>query len=171
MKYFKNVQTIEQLRKQYKELLKKYHPDNENGSEEITKAINNEYEQLFKLLKNRKEADNKENTADSEKSYNHNCYDWESDKALREMLAKIINFSGIECEIIGSWLWVSGNTYQYRKELKEYGFKYASVKKMWYYHTEEYRKTSSKKLSIDDIRNYYGTTKVKTGYTRELLEA
>ncbi|MCI8939406.1 MAG: DnaJ domain-containing protein [Dorea sp.] len=45
--YFNNVQTLDELRKQYKDLLKKYHPDNENGSEEITKAINTEYERLF----------------------------------------------------------------------------------------------------------------------------
>ena len=38
MTYFKNVNTIEELRKQYKDLLKKFHPDN-GGSEEITKAI------------------------------------------------------------------------------------------------------------------------------------
>lgn len=38
-KYFINVNTLEELRKQYKELLKKYHPDN-GGSEEITKAVN-----------------------------------------------------------------------------------------------------------------------------------
>ena len=37
--YFKNVQTLDELRKQYKNLLKKYHPDN-GGSEEETKAIN-----------------------------------------------------------------------------------------------------------------------------------
>lgn len=34
--YFKDFQTLDELRKQYKELLKKYHPDNENGSVEIT---------------------------------------------------------------------------------------------------------------------------------------
>ena len=42
--YFKDVQTLEELRKQYKVLLKKYHPDNGNGSEEITKAINMKYD-------------------------------------------------------------------------------------------------------------------------------
>ena len=38
-RYFNNPETLEELRKQYKELLKKYHPDN-GGSEEVTKAIN-----------------------------------------------------------------------------------------------------------------------------------
>lgn len=168
-KYFKDVQTLEQLRKQYKELLKMYHPDNANGSEEITKAINTEYERLFKVLKNRH--DTAQDSANGQQSsYADNMYDWENDKALREVLNKIIGFNGITIEIIGAWLWIGGNTYQHKKELKEYGFKYASKKKMWYYHTEAYRKTSKKKLSIDDIRNYYGTTKVTTGY-RELLEA
>ena len=53
MNYFNNVKTLEELRKQYKELLKKYHPDNPNGSTEATKEINVEYEKLFKVLKNR----------------------------------------------------------------------------------------------------------------------
>ncbi len=48
--YFKNVQTLDELRKQYKDILKRYHPDN-GGSEDITKAINVEYEKLFKILK------------------------------------------------------------------------------------------------------------------------
>ena len=50
--YFKNVQTLDELRRQYRDLLKKYHPDNGNGSEDTTKAINVEYEKLFKILKN-----------------------------------------------------------------------------------------------------------------------
>ena len=51
MTYFKNVNTLEELRKQYKELLKRFHPDCPNGSTEATQEINQEYEKLFKLLK------------------------------------------------------------------------------------------------------------------------
>ena len=64
MKYFKNVHTLEELRKQYKELLKKYHPDNANGSTEATQEINAEYDRLFKLLKDKHERKS-DNTADS----------------------------------------------------------------------------------------------------------
>lgn len=35
-KYFAEVKSIEELRQKYRELLKKYHPDNEGGSVEIT---------------------------------------------------------------------------------------------------------------------------------------
>lgn len=97
-------------------------------------------------------------------------YDWENDKALREVLQKIINFDGIEILICGQWLWISGNTYAYKKELKEFGFKWASQKKMWYWRSETFRKKSRKTLSMEEIQSYYGSTKVQTD-TRILLEA
>ena len=89
-------------------------------------------------------------------------YDWENDKALRDMIQKIVNFSGIEIEIAGQWIWISGNTYSYRKDLKDIGFKWASTKKQWYWHSEIFRKRSHKTLSMEDIRNYYGSTRVDT---------
>ena len=97
-------------------------------------------------------------------------YDWENDRSLREVLQKIINFDGIEILICGQWLWISGNTYVYKKELKELGFKWASNKKMWYWRSETFRKRSHKTLSMEEIQNYYGSTKVQTD-TRILLEA
>ena len=173
MKYFNNVNTLEELRRQYKELLKKYHPDNANGSTEATQEINAEYDRLFKLLKDTHERKS-DNTADStntkQSEYSKNMYDWENDRSLREILQKIINFDGIEIEIVGAWIWLSGNTYNYKKELKELRFKWASQKKQWYFHTDIFRKKSHKSLSMDDIRSYYGSTKVQTD-TRILLEA
>ena len=173
MKYFNNVSTLEELRRQYKELLKKYHPDNPQGSTAATQEINAEYDRLFKLLKDKHENKSDktaDGTASKQTSYNANMYDWENDRSLREVLQKIINFDGIEIEIVGAWLWVSGNTYNYKKELKEIGFKWASQKKQWYFHTDSYRKKSRKSLSMDDIRNYYGSTKVQTD-SMVLLEA
>lgn len=56
MTYFKDVNSLEELRKQYKELLKKYHPDNPQGSTEATQDINAEYDKLFRLLKDKHES-------------------------------------------------------------------------------------------------------------------
>lgn len=163
--YFSNVQTLEELRKQYRDLLKRYHPDNANGSTEATQEINAEYDRLFKMLKEQhdsKSADSSSNSNTKTSDYSQNMYDWENDKALREVLQKIINFDGIEILICGQWIWVSGNTYSYKKELKEIGFKWASTKKQWFWHSDSFRKKSHKTLSMDDIRNYYGSTKVQT---------
>lgn len=56
-KYFKGIKTIEELRQKYRELLKKYHPDNEGGSVEITQEINAEYDRLFDVLSEEKQTD------------------------------------------------------------------------------------------------------------------
>lgn len=170
-KYFKDVNTLEKLRRQYRDLLKKYHPDNANGSTEATQEINAEYDQLFKVLKNQHEsqsADSKEGNAKTD--FNNMKYDFSEDAKLREMLNKIINFEGIAIEIIGNWLWCF-DSYGYRKELKELGFKYTRNKKAWYYHTEAFRKKSHKKLSMEDIRDYYGSTEVETAGTKKLKQA
>lgn len=166
MKYFNNVNTLEELRKQYKELLKMYHPDNPNGSTEATQEINEEYDGLFKVLKDRHES----NATDSKTDYNNMKYDFAEDEQLREMLQKIIRFSNATIEICGSWLWVF-KSYEYRKELKEMGFKYASKKQAWYWHSEAFKKKGKKALSMDDIRSYYGSTEVKTEEKKLLKQA
>lgn len=56
MACFKDINTLEQLRKQYRDLLKKFFPDNANGSTEAAKEINVEYDRLFKELKDRHES-------------------------------------------------------------------------------------------------------------------
>ena len=169
-KYFKNVNTLEELRKQYKELLKQYHPDNANGSTEATQEINAEYDRLFKVLKDKHES--KQTSTDGAKAdFNANKYDFEADEKLREVLQKIISFENINIEIVGCWLWVDGDTYPYRNDLKEIGFKWASEKKKWYFHTDPFRKRSKRKLSMDDIRNLYGSTEVQTEQRKQLKQA
>ena len=152
--YFKSPRTLEELRRQYKELLKKYHPDNTNGSTTATQEINTEYDRLFESLKNRHESDT-DQKADT--AYNANL-----DKALREMLEKIINLDGINIEICGSWLWLSGNTYTHKTTLKALNFKWASNKKMWYWHGEEWTKRTRKTVPMDFIREKYGSMEVQT---------
>ena len=60
---------------------------------------------------------------------------------------------------------------EYKDNLKTLGFRWAREKKKWYFHTEAFRKRSRKKLSMDDIRNYYGSTEVKTEETKKLKQA
>ena len=164
MKYFKSVSNLSELRKQYKELLKKYHPDN-GGNVVDMQEINAEYDNLFKILKDKHDS----KATDSDKtSFDNMQYDFAEDEKLREMLEKIIGFSSITLEVIGNWLWAF-DSYNYRKELKELGFRYAKNKKAWYWHSESFRKKSHKSLSMDDIRSYYGSTEIRAQMA--LLEA
>lgn len=170
MKYFNNANTLEELRKQYKQLLKKYHPDNANGSEEATKAINAEYDSLFKVLKNKHEQTDTDSSTEKAE-YNNMKYDFSEDEKLREVLQSIITMQGINIEIVGCWIWADGDTFVHKDTLKALGFKWAREKKKWYFHTEAFRKRSHKKLSMDDIRNYYGSTEVHTEEVKRLKQA
>ncbi len=169
-KYFENISTLEELRKQYKELLKLHHPDNGGNVSEM-QEINAEYDRLFKILKDQHENNCNSDNSSAENNYSNMKYDFAEDAKLREMLNKIIYFDSIDIELVGAWIWVSGNTYACRKELKEFGFKWASQKKMWYWHSESFRKKSRKTLSMDDIRNYYGSTSVKNADKMILMQA
>lgn len=171
MRYFQDVNTLEELRRQYRDLLKKYHPDNKDGSTEATQEINAEYDRLFKLLKDRhesKSADSRESNAKTDS--NNMKYDFTEDAKLREVLQQIITFEGINIEVCGSWIWAF-DSYDYRKELKKLGFKYASKKRAWYWHSEAFRKKGRKTLSMDDIRSYYGSTEVATDGIKRLKQA
>lgn len=170
MKYFNNISTLEELRKQYKELLKKFHPDNANGSEEATKAINAEYDSLFKVLKDKHEQTDTGSSAEKA-DYNNMKYDFAEDEKLREVLQNIITMQGINIEIVGCWIWVDGDTFAHKDTLKALGFKWAREKKKWYFHTEAFRKRSNKKLSMNDIRNYYGSTEIQTEEVKRLRQA
>ena len=123
------------------------------------------------MLKDRHESKTTDNTSEDKASYDRMRWDETEDEKLRGILSKVIHISDITIEIVGAWVWISGNTYSYRKELKDLGFKFAGTKKMWYWHSEAFRKKSKKSLSMDDIRNYYGSTEIKPDERKKIATA
>ena len=103
MKWFKDVKSLEELRKLYRRLVMEHHPDN-GGSEDIIKEVNAEYDILFKRLKSDFEhKDTYKDATDKQKQ----AYDWQKDKLIREKVMQLARFEGIKVEIIGVWIWVS----------------------------------------------------------------
>lgn len=170
MTYFRNINDLQELRKQYKELLKAYHPDNANGSTEKCQEINAEYDRLFKVLKNKHES--KQTSTDGAKAdFNNYKYDFEADEALRNILQKIIHFAGITIDIVGCYIWIDGNSYPYKDVLKEIGFRWSGQRKKWYWTNSEYKRHSNKKMSYEDIQNKYGSTEIRTEERKLLKQA
>lgn len=153
MKYFANIKTLEELKKEYKRLALENHPDR-GGDVEVMKAINAEYDIMFNKVKDihvnaKGETYTKENT--------------ETPSEFKDIIDKLIRMEGLEIEIIGCFIWLSGNTKAHKDNIKALGFKWHSTKKMWYKAPEDYRKKSKKKYSIEEIRDMYGTSGTFTG--------
>lgn len=165
MKWFQNIKTLKDLRKEYRRLVVQHHPDN-GGSEDVIKEINSEYDILFKRMKNDFEQnDTYSNATDKQKQ----SYNWQKDTQIRDIILQLSKFKNITVEIIGVWIWVS-NCYEYRKELKELGFHWARQKQMWYMHFDDYHKFSSRPASMNYIREKYGSVEVRFRTEKEEKE-
>ena len=159
MIYFKDVKTMQELKKQYKKLAFENHPDR-GGNAEIMKAINNEYEKMTILLKTQETKKGKQQEQQGEPSAEDIRRAKEQAREFIHIIDKIINLDGIIVEIMGDWVWLTGNTFRHKDFIKECGFYYASKKKAWYLKPADYVAKSRKNYSLDDIKNLYGCTTI-----------
>jgi hypothetical protein len=144
MIYFKDCKTIEDVKATYKKLAKQYHPDL-GGDTATMQAINNEY--AYACAHITKGAGLSDEQAD---------YEIKLSELYREAIEKIIHLPGIVIEVVGHWIWVTGNTRPVKGELKAAHFFFASKKIAWYFRAEEY-KTKGGKKTLDEIRHKYGS--------------
>ncbi len=151
-KFFDNVKTIEELKRQYKTLAFKHHPDR-GGKVEDMQRINAEYDELYKRVKNIHEtADGKTYEKKQAESADNDMPD-----KFKDIINAIINFDCV-IELCGSWLWVF-KAYEYRQQLKDLGFFYCSNKKAWAW--TDNPSNNKFHLSLDDIRRLHGSEIIK----------
>ena len=77
---------------------------------------------------------------------------------LEKVIKELEKLQDINAEIVGAWIWISGDTFKHRETLKKLGFKWASKKKMWYFsETPGKKRKNGKEYSIDEIKEKYGS--------------
>lgn len=159
MKYFENVHTLDELKKAYRRLAMKYHPDR-GGSVEIMQEINNEHDALFEQLKRQHNA--------SADEYHQTT---ETAEEFRDVLDILLKLDGLTVELCGSWLWIGGETRRHKDALKAAGCRWSNNKKLWYWrHPEDGSRYHRGTRSINEIRSKYGSqvftaSGEETGYT------
>lgn len=154
MKYFTNCKTQEELKKEYRRLCKELHPDN-GGDPEAFKRMQAEFSEAGKSEAWRTYKNAKGETYTKKEAT-------ETAEDFMQILEQLARFDGLKIEICGTWLWITGNTYPIKDELKKIGCKFSGNKKAWYFHKEPYKKRSKRKMTLDDIRNMYGSEEVET---------
>lgn len=152
MKYFTNCTTLEALKKEYRRLCMLHHPDR-GGDTATMAAINDEYDEAFHRLQFG-------HTTTQQTDEPHAAE--EAPEAFRAVISRLVILAGIDIEICGSWIWVSGNTYPNREALKGAGLCYSKSKAAWYWKPEGSRSKARRSYTMEEIRDLHGSERIKT---------
>lgn len=165
-KFFKST-NIEDGIKEYKKLVRKYHPDfnpeNADFCTKVMQELNAEYEKFCEVYKNRHKKANGEEYTTTEETEQHQIHP----QKIMEIIQTFIVYD-VDIDIIGSWAWITGNTYAIKDTLKEHGFRWASRKKAWYWHDPEEVCKGHGRMTLDEIKDLHGCDSYK-GKSRVLL--
>lgn len=155
MKYFKNCKCIEDVKETYRKLAKELHPDNGGSSQDFAEMMQ-EYKAAFNRYKNTHRTQDGETY---EKAPENDTQ--ETAEQFAELINKIIHFEDVHIEIIGTWIWLTGNTKMYCKQIKELGFFWSKSKVAWYYNGDTKKTRRRGRYKMDELRNKWGSTTVK----------
>lgn len=166
MKYFADCKTVEAVKRRYKDLAKQLHPDCGGDAEEF-KAMSAEFEIAFKLYKDIHETEAETETETETETEDETAESW------KETIDGLMHMDGLNLEIVGHWIWATGNTYQWREDLKNKGFRWSKSKKAWYHTgestppTKKYRGTCR---NLDQVKaKWGGSRQISTGGRRPAL--
>lgn len=142
-KYFNDVKSLSELKKLYKDLARKNHPDF-GGSVAVMQAINAEYDSMIEWFSIHGNKTEKEKASA------------EVPEKFRKIIEQLLKMPYIQVEIIGGWIWLSGNTAVYLRKLQGMGFKY-STKQKRYYLSDGISGGRASRYSMQKIREIYGS--------------
>jgi curved DNA-binding protein CbpA len=144
--YFKKIETLEELKKRYKQLALKNHPD-VGGDVETMKKINAEYDKVFSEVKNF--CRNKDGEI-------YNKATTETEQEFKDIINEVLKMNKVIIEIIGTFIWLSGDTKPYKEQIKKLKFRYSANKEAWYKSPANYRRKSKYNYNMNDIRGMFG---------------
>jgi len=162
----KASESLDSITKAYKKLLIESHPDH-GGTSEKFQAVRKAYKVVLENYKYDKHTKD-ENT--NEWSSERVSIDPELQSKLVELFENI-NTEHIDIEILGNWIWITGNTYPIKSDIKKCEFKFSKNKTAWYWHPEGYKKRSKKTFDLSEIAKMHGRMEVNSNRPKMLVGA
>ncbi len=145
--YFKDCKKLDEAKRLYHTLLKENHPDH-GGDTSTCQMIIEQFENYIKTF-----VEGIFST-DENLKYEHFSDDFQA------ILNKIIHFENMKIEIIGYWIYCF-NSYEYKEELKAFGFWFSKKHRAWVFSGTSKKKIRSR-LTTNDIRSIHGVVDIET---------
>lgn len=167
--YFNNVKDLNELKSQYRKMAFELHPDRGGDAKKFS-DMQKEYERLYQQLKLHKA----ENSTESNDSYEETeeMKHSDVDDGFKAIIELLIHLKGINIELCGGWLWLSGNTKEHKDKLKAAGCRWSAKKVMWYWRPNDYKCPFNRHShSMTYIRLKYGSKKIVSDKDDDKLPA
>lgn len=146
---FESLNTVIEIKKEYRKLCSIHHPD-KGGDTAMMQEVNAQYHEALQNI---------DGSITKDKDGNSHTYTYQHDieeeiiNKINELLA--LNLTNIEIALIGTWIWVTGETKACKEQLKAAKCKWHSKRKCWFFSTQKKSRYNSK-ASLNDIANTYG---------------
>lgn len=169
--YFEQSMNLEEAKAHYKNLVRQHHPD-AGGDTRTMQDINAEWAH-FQANHSKDEGYKRQSQAHAEGRKSaadfHNLD--EVAEVLRVKIEFALNLEGVDVELMGFWVWLTGNTKAHKDAIKantegqEIKWRWAHEKQAWYY--AGVPSFNRERRSLDEIRSMHGSQKFSRQYKEE----
>lgn len=155
--YFLNCMTVFEIKRKFRDLAMENHPDM-GGDNETMRVILEQYHAALAGVNGQVSQgnDGKEHT------YHYNEV---NEQAVADKIQELLKLrmQGVDIALVGTWVWVSGNTKPHKASLGKngLGLRWHGKRKMWYFNPHPYRGRYNRRASFGDLADKYGYKKFK----------
>lgn len=141
--YFAGLCSVEEIKKAYRDLARKHHPDL-GGDLETMKVINSQYHQALNG-QNGKETDGR--------TYKYNA---KAEQEIMDVIAELLKLPNLEISLIGYWIWIQGDTKPVKAALKAQACRWHSGRLCWYWKPSWCGRSRSNPGGLEELAAKYG---------------
>ena len=158
--FFSDCLTVDEIKKRYRLLAFEHHPDR-GGDLATMQRVNRDYHAALKRC-----------NLQSAHTEDGKAYTYRYDETVEESVITVISsllslkMEGVKIMLIGTWVWVVGETKPFKDSLKAIGCKWHATRSCWYFTAKPYRGFYSKN-GLESLAAKYGYSDVSDMKKRE----
>lgn len=153
MQFFQGCHKVEQVKTEYRRQAFIYHPDR-GGDLRVMQRLNEEY--LLKLAS----FDGSETNGEGGKTFKYS-FKPDVEQGIMDKIGELLALRlgpTVEINLIGTWIWILGDTKPVKDKIKSVGCKWHSKRGCWYWQNDGYKRRYSHK-SLGALAAQYGCDK------------